>query len=327
MRKRVQIKPIPVEVDGQLRPNSRAVAFTVGFAHESPELAMRVANELVTLIVNGDERSRSGKTTEMIKLLASQAKDIEDKLDSTQMQILEVARRPRELTPEIPEEQKVQLTELANLKAQLSQKLSVYSDGHPAVTALKKRIAAMEKQITRPLQVPAELQSTPDDEIDGLKRQRQVLEKQLGDANAKLASARLREKLDLAQQEGMQVIEAPSLPLKPEKSKKILIVGFAFAAAIALGMGAAIGPGLLDGSIRDRRQLTGIVASPLIVCIPHIATRSDVVRRRLKILLNVVTVLIFLAIWGGLITAIVHHMPVSLSSLDKATFSFRTVDK
>lgn len=31
MRKRTQIRPLPVEVDGQLRPNSRAVAFTVGF--------------------------------------------------------------------------------------------------------------------------------------------------------------------------------------------------------------------------------------------------------------------------------------------------------
>ena len=81
MRKRIQIKPVPVEVDGQLRPNSRAVAFTVGFEYEKPELAMRVANEFVTLIVSGDESSRSGRTTEMVKLLTSQTKDIEDKLE------------------------------------------------------------------------------------------------------------------------------------------------------------------------------------------------------------------------------------------------------
>ena len=98
-RKRILIKPLPVEVDGQLRANSRAVAFTVGFEYENPELAMRVANEIITLIVSGDESSRSGRTTEMVKLLTGQTKDIEDKLESTQMQILEVARRPRDTIP------------------------------------------------------------------------------------------------------------------------------------------------------------------------------------------------------------------------------------
>ena len=58
------------------------------------------------------------------------------------MQIFEIARRPREAVPEIPEQQKSQLTALAALKAELIQKTSVYSDAHPAVTALKKRIAA-----------------------------------------------------------------------------------------------------------------------------------------------------------------------------------------
>ena len=112
------------------------------------------------------------------------------------------------------------MTALAALKAELVQKTSIYSDAHPAVTALKKRIAALEKQLAQPSQVPAQAQSTPDEEIEALKRQRQTLEKQLADANAKLGSARLREKLDLEQQERMQVIEAPSLPEKPVKSKK-----------------------------------------------------------------------------------------------------------
>src|SRR4029077_17734722 len=96
MRKRVQIKPLPTDIDGMLRPNSRTVAFTVGFLDENPELAMRVANEFVTLIVSGDERSRSNRMTEMVNLFTSQTRDIEDKLESTQMQILEVARRPRD---------------------------------------------------------------------------------------------------------------------------------------------------------------------------------------------------------------------------------------
>jgi uncharacterized protein involved in exopolysaccharide biosynthesis len=311
MRKSIQITPVPVEFDGQLRPNSRTVAFTVGFQYENPELAMRVANEFVTLIVSSDERSRSGRTTEMVNLLTSQTKDIEDKLESTQMQILEVARRPRETIPETPEEQKTQVTALAALKAELVQKTSVYSDAHPVVAALKKRIAATEKNLAQPSQVPAQAKSTADDDIEALKRQGQILEKRLADANGKLASARLSEKLDQEQQsERMQVIESPSLPEKPLKSKKIMIVGIAFAGAAMLGIGAAIGPELLNGSIRSRDQLSRVVASSLIVCIPYIATRADIIRTRLKVLFGVIGVVMLLAALGGLAAAIVFHLRV-----------------
>ena len=41
------------------------------------------------------------------------------------------------------------MSALAALKAELIQKTSVYSNAHPAVTALKKRIAEMEKTITQ----------------------------------------------------------------------------------------------------------------------------------------------------------------------------------
>jgi uncharacterized protein involved in exopolysaccharide biosynthesis len=323
MLKSTQIKPVPVEIDGVLRPNSRTVAFTVGFEYENPELAMRVANELVTLIVSSDERSRTSRATEMVKLLTGQTKDIEDKLESTQMQIWEIARRPRDTTSEIPEGQKSQLTALAALRAELIQKSSVYSDAHPIVTALKKRIAAMEKSLAQPSQVSAPTQSTPDD-IEALKRQREVLEKRLADANGKLASARLSEKLGQEQQsDHMQVIEAPSLPQKPVKSKKILIVGLAFAAAAILGIGAAIGPELLNGPIRSRHQLLGVVASPLIVSVPYITTRADIIRTRWRIIFGVVSVVILLAAWGGLTAAVVLHLPLDFSWFDKAGIGFR----
>src|SRR5260221_7835362 len=110
-----------------------------------------------------------------------------------------MATRPREPDPKTQEQQKSQLTGLSTLKAELIQKTSVYSDAHPAVSALKKRIAAMEKTLTQPAQAPAQAQTQADD-IDALKRQREALEKRLGEANNKLATARLSEKLDRDQQ-------------------------------------------------------------------------------------------------------------------------------
>lgn len=316
MRESTKIKP--VDMEGQSRQSANTIAFTVGFEYEDRQLAMRVANEFVTLIVNEDARSRTSRATEAVRILTSETKDIEDKLEATQTQIFEVARRPREVVPDVPEQQKSQLAALAALKAELIQKSSVYSDAHPAVTALKKRIAAMEKTLTQPAETAAKAQSTQADDIEALKRQREALEKRLADANSKLTTARLSEKLDREQQsERLQVIESPPLPQKPVKANRLKMVGIAFAAAIMLGIGAVAAAELLNGSIRSRHQLSGIVAGHLIVSIPYITTRADVVRARLRALSIVLSVVVLLAVLGGLATTIVLGLPLDLSLLSK----------
>jgi uncharacterized protein involved in exopolysaccharide biosynthesis len=323
MRESSQIKP--VEVAGQPRQQGAPpVAFTVGFEYENPELAMRVANEFVTLIVNEDARSRTSRSTEAVKILTSQTKDIEEKLESTQLQILEIARRPRDDGLEADEQEKTQQsTALATLKAELIQKMAVYSDSHPSVSALKKRIAAMEKTVAQ--QAQTKVQSTRADEIDALKRQREALDKQLVDANNKLATARLSEKLDRDQQsDRLQIVETPSLPQRPLKSSRLKFIAVAFVAAVALGVGTVIAAELFDGSIRGRHQLQGLVASPLIVSIPYITTRADVIRARWRVIFGAVSVVILLVVLGGLATAVVLHLPLDLSWLDKLGVGFRS---
>ena len=220
------------------------------------------------------------------------------------------------------------MTALAALKAELIQKTSVYSDAHPAVTALKKRIAAMEKTLTQSAQTPAKAQSTQADDIEALKRQREALEKRLADANGKLATARLSERLDRDQQsERLQVIESPPLPQKPLKSNRLKLVGIAFAAAAMMGIGAVIAAELFDGSIRSRHQLSGVVASHLIVTVPYMTTRADITRARLRVIFGAVSVVLLLAVLGGLATAAVLHLPIDLSLIDKAAVGFRTADQ
>ena len=114
MRKNTEFKP--ADIEGQPRQGTATVAFTVGFEYGSPELAMRVASEFVSMIVNEDERSRTSRSTEAVKILTAETKEIEDKLESTQMQISEIARRPHDVVPEIPEQQKSQLTAFLHLK-------------------------------------------------------------------------------------------------------------------------------------------------------------------------------------------------------------------
>jgi hypothetical protein len=167
----------------------------------------------------------------------------------------------------------------------------------------------MEKSLTQVSRSPVKPPSA-DDDIDALKRQQQALEKQLGDANGKLASARLREKLNLEQQESMQVIEAPSLPEKPVKSKKILMALVVVAVGIVLGIAAAIGPEMLNRSIRSREQLAGVVDSSLIASVPFIATRADTIRMKLRILFASLSAVVVLVAIAGLLSAIAFNWPV-----------------
>lgn len=321
MRLSTQIKA--ADVEGQPRQGTPAIAFTVGFQYENPELAMRVANEFVTLIVDEDARSRTSRATDAVNILTGETKDIESKLESTQKKIFEIARRPRDAVPEIPEQEKSQLTALAALKAELIQKTSVYSEAHPAVIALKKRIAAMEKTLTQSALAPPKAQSTQAEDIEALRRQREALETRLAEANSKLATARLSEKLDRDQQsDRLQVIEAPPLPQKPVKSGKLKIVGIAFAAAAMLGIGIVIAVERFDGSIRGGHQLSGVVDSHLLVFIPYMATRSDIIRAKWRMILVTLTSVVIFAALGGLGAAIVFGLPLDFSWFDKAGVGF-----
>jgi uncharacterized protein involved in exopolysaccharide biosynthesis len=315
MRQSTQIRPLDVE--RQIRQGASPIAFTVGFEYESPELAMRVASEFMTLILNEDAQTQTSRATETVKILENEVKGAEDKLDSIQMQLIEIKRRPRDAVPEAPDQEKSQLAALAALKAELIQRTSVYSDAHPTVTALKKRIAAVEKSITQSPQASGATQTTQADEIEALQWQRLALEKRLDDANGKLASARLSERLDRDQQsERLQIIESPPLPQRPVKSGRLKVVGIAFALAAMLGVGAVFAAEVLDGSIRGRHELSGVVDSHLIVSIPYIATRADVLRTRWSVILGAVTGVLIMGILGGLAAAIVFGLPADFSWFD-----------
>jgi uncharacterized protein involved in exopolysaccharide biosynthesis len=313
MRKSLQMKP--VEVEGRQGRGTSTLAVTVGFEYGDPQTAFRVANEFITLIVSEDARSRTTQATEAVKILTGEAKDIGNKLDSTHTQMLEVAHRPRDAVPETLDQSRSELAALAALKAELVQKSAVYSDSHPTVIALKKKVAAMEKTVMQPSQVQTQARSTQE-EMETLKRQTQALENRLADVNAKLASARVSENRE-QQFESLQVIESPSLPQK-SKSSRLKTAGISIVAAIVLGIGAAIGIERLDGSIRGRHELAGVVPSSLVVCIPYIETRADMVRTRLKVLFGIAGVLFILAAWAGLATAIVLKLPIDFLHLPQA---------
>src|SRR4051812_19793071 len=73
MKKSAKIEPIAQPL-AFARPNSRTenptIVFTVGFEYSDPQIATRVANELVTRILNEDLRDRTTRATDTTKFLA-----------------------------------------------------------------------------------------------------------------------------------------------------------------------------------------------------------------------------------------------------------------
>jgi uncharacterized protein involved in exopolysaccharide biosynthesis len=309
MQESIQIRL--VEVKGA------TIAFTVGVDYENPELAMRVANEILTLILNEDARTRTGQATQAIKVLDGEVKGLHDELDATQAQISEIRQRPRDAVPEVPDHEKSQLAAIAALRTELIQKTSVYSDAHPAVVALKKRIAAMEKAATQSPPTSATTQSTQADDIATLQRQRQALEKRLEEANGKLAFARLHESLERnAQSERLLVIEQPTLPQKPLKSGRLKVVGIVFALAAAVGVGAIFAAQAVDRSIGGSHELLGVVDSRLIIPIPYILTQAEILRKQRGVILGAGILIVVLL--GGLTAAALYWFSIDFSWFNRS---------
>jgi uncharacterized protein involved in exopolysaccharide biosynthesis len=313
MQAGTQIKLL--DLDASSRQGLSTIAITVGFEHESPERAMRVANEFLTLILSEDERARSNRASETVKILESEVKGLEERLDSTQTQMAEIKRRPRDTVPEVPDQEKSQMAALAALKTELIQKAAVYSDAHPAVVALKRRIATMEKTITQSPPAPSTAQTTQADDIEALQRQRQALEKRLDDANSKLATARVGERLEKDQQSGrLQVIEHPTLPQRPVRSGKLKVAGIALALATMVGFGAVFAAEMFDGSIRGSRELAGVVDSHLVISIPYIKTRAEDLRTRRRAALGAGALAAMFLV--GLAAVVFYTWPASSSWFD-----------
>jgi uncharacterized protein involved in exopolysaccharide biosynthesis len=269
----------------------QTIAFTVGFEHEQPAIALRVANELITMILNEDIRTRTDSASETTRFLEQETLKLESELSAIELQIAEFKRRNSD--PATHAAQSVE-TQLAALKAELAQKTSIYSDTHPDVKALKQKIAAMETTIA-----PA---SPPDAGIDALERQQASLQKILESANQKLAAARLGESLERGQRfERLEVIEQPTLPNAPARPNRpklfIILVGLALAA----GAGVVFVLESRDDTIRRISDLLPLVGPQLVVGIPLIETKAEASRRRRKAVL--LTGLVLATILAGSVLA------------------------
>src|SRR6478672_7748917 len=89
IKSRFKIKP----AEQKLATGRTALIFTVGFEYEQPQIATKVANDFVTMILDEDVRARTAYASETSRFLAEDVKKIEAQLTALSGQISEQKRR------------------------------------------------------------------------------------------------------------------------------------------------------------------------------------------------------------------------------------------
>jgi uncharacterized protein involved in exopolysaccharide biosynthesis len=295
MKKSAKIEPLaePLAFNQiRSRGDNPTIVFTVGFEYSDPQAASRVANELVTRILNEDLRDRTSRATDTTKFLSREVQKLQSDSAAIDAKIALAKRSQAKSGSSAPDQS---TTQLAQLKMELAQKSALYSDRHPMMQALRRQIEALEKVVVAPVQ------NGPDAVVplEELQTQQENIQKNLEAASAKLAAARLGETLEKDQQsEKLEVIEQPTAPQEPIRPNRHKIAGMALLLALAAGGGLVFLLELADKSIRRSSDIFGIVDSRLVIAIPFIATHAELhqQRRRTKLWIGVAVALVLVAI-------------------------------
>jgi uncharacterized protein involved in exopolysaccharide biosynthesis len=264
MKKKTTIAAINNSLSFARRSDNPTIVFTVGFEDSDPAVAAKVANELVTRILNEDVRDRTSRASDTTKFLSREV----DRLQAESAAI----------DAKIAQAKEAQLAQtstgapdpLAQSKAEYLQKSAIYSEKHPLMKALKRQIEAAEKMAGRTTSGGAD--------IEALQSQQEAIQKNLEAASAKYSAAQLGEALEKNQQsEKLEVLEQPTVPQEPVKPNRPKLLTMSFALAFAAG----------DTTIRRSADIYSLVDSELVVQVPYIVTKSEQfqVQRRKKLLI------------------------------------------
>jgi uncharacterized protein involved in exopolysaccharide biosynthesis len=288
MKKKTSIAPVAQQAFSR-RSENPTIVFTVGFEDSDPGVASRVANELVTRILNEDLRDRTSRATDTTKFLGREVQRLQAENAAIEAKIAEA--KLSQLKPSSnggPDP-------IAQMRADYLQKSAVYSEKHPLMKALKRQLDAAEK-----LAAPAGADSV---DLDSLESQHEAVQKNLETASAKYSAAQLGEALEKNQQsEKLEVIEQPTVPQEPVKPNRPKIIALSLLLGLAAGGGLTLLLEMLDTTIRRSSDIYSLVDSQLVVSVPYIITKSEQLRtkrmqRLLKLAIVPVLVLVLILVY------------------------------
>ncbi|HVR60159.1 MAG TPA: sugar transporter [Pseudolabrys sp.] len=288
MKKKAKIASLAQPLAFSRRSENPTIVFTVGFEDSDPAIAARVANELVTRILNEDLRDRTSRATDTTKFLNREMQRLQAENAAIDVKIAEAKQAQMKPASANGADQ------LAQMRAEYSQKSAVYSEKHPLMKTLKRQMDAVEK-------LAAPSVGSDGVGLEALQSQQETIQKNIEIASAKFAAAQLGEALEKNQQsEKLEVIEQPTVPQEPIKPDRRKIIGMSLLLALAAGGGLIFLLEMLDSTIRRSDDIYSLIDSQLVVSVPYIATKDEQLRskRRLRILIFVAVpaLLVFLGL-------------------------------
>ena len=312
MRKNTKFAAVDSQLDFKQRSRAAlenpTIIFSVGFEYADGATATRVANELLTRILNEDLRDRTSRATDTTKFLLREVQRLQAEDTALDNRIAQLRVSQGKLSSSARSDQPSMLDQL---KAELVQKSALYSDKHPQIQTLKRQIEAIEKAAIPATAATASADPAAAASIEALTAQQEALQKNLDAASGKLAAARLGENLEKDQQsEKLEIIEQPTVPQEPVKPNRPKVAMLAIVMALMAGAGLALVVEIADKAIRRTSDIFGVVDNKMIISIPYIVTAAEVRKQKRRVVLLVLCSVVLLA--GAAIGAYFFLPPLDL---------------
>jgi succinoglycan biosynthesis transport protein ExoP len=300
MRAHVFIESISSNTSKQGQPT---IAFTISFEDHNAEVALQVANDFVTrfLQLNLRESMRAGNEKDLYEV----ERDIRTTNEELRSFGAELSGAKYGATGEGSPSETLPTSEtsptsqtLPMLKAEYSRLSTVYTESHPDVMALKRKIDALEQASkTDALEQTSKTSGSKTIPALNFSSAAYLARVKVNAANAKLNSLMQQKKMlqdKIAKNEHtvtqnleggnkserFSLLEPPILPEKPFKPNRMKIIAMGFFFAIASSGGGVMALESIDKRIRGTEALAHVLGYRPLVVIPYLPIQEEGVRRK-----------------------------------------------
>lgn len=220
MRDRIKIETVDVTgVDPTSgRTGQVAIAFTVSFEHRDPETTQQVTEELASLFLEQNEKSRTARASESLRFLTAEADILSEQIATLEGKLAVFKERNQTSLPELTElnlrlmdhlerqqaSVDTQIRSLQERKYGLEGDLAQVSPWSPMISAAGERVVdpvAMLRTLRAQYVSTSAMYSERHPDVIRLKREIESLEKQVGKVDVSLEVAR-----ELARRRGALLI-------------------------------------------------------------------------------------------------------------------------
>ena len=199
-----------------------------------------------------------------------------------------------------------EMSEVQRLRGQIAQ-------ADMEITALRRESAIASRTIDD-IQRKVERLPQREQELVSLTRDYDNIKKSYEELLSKKLRANISESLEEGQKgERFQMVEPPSLPLRPSKPDRLKAIALALLASLLVGVGGSFGLEILDPTLRGSREFKSFFDMPILACLPviqdeRLKRRSSI--RRAAVVGGLVSLMgayvVFLTIYGGKILSILQ---------------------